>query len=656
MWSKTMKKISMEDIARIRVVSDIRLNPSGTKAVYTVITPDRDKNTYSRDLFVLDIETERSFQLTQSGKDSSFLWEDDETLLLISVRSDEDKPAALQEKTAFYRMKITGGEACRAFETACTITDMRRVKQGLYVFKVLKDAHQPAAEEDKDYHILEEFPFWGNGRGYISGKRKALFLYEEETGDLKEITPEKTDTAYFEVRDEQVLYVSKEWDEVIPLTSSISVYDISAEETEIILEGDRESIVTAVFADEGILYAGTDMKEWGSSQLADLKMIRDKKSITLCTTEGASMFDNPMTDCARNSGRTGIFKDGIFRFTAMKGCRTAVYALRENEIISDIVLENGTVFCFDIAGDTAVFIGAEKDRTPDVYVVKNGENRKVTAVNEDFFRDTAVSETEYIPFEDRDGIQIDAWALKPSGYEEGGSYPSVLAVHGGPRAAYGDLFYHELQMFAAEGYFVIFCNPRGSEGYGEAFADIRGRYGTIDYTDIMDLADHALRTYPAIDPDRMCMEGGSYGGFMANWIEGHTDRFAAICSQRSIADWISDFGSSEIGMTFDGNEMDAVPWSDPKKMWDQSPLQYACNAKTPILFIHSTEDHNCPLTQGMEMFSAMKYFHVPSRMVIFEGENHNLCRSGKPKHRIRRLREMLEWFDRYTKNDPQRGS
>ena len=276
-------------------------------------------------------------------------------------------------------------------------------------------------------------------------------------------------------------------------------------------------------------------------------------------------------------------------------------------------------------------------------------NRKVTALNEDFFRDTEVSPCEYIPFTDRDGVRIDAWALKPADFEENSSYPCVLAVHGGPRAAYGELFYHELQMFAANGYFVIFCNPRGSEGYGEEFADIRGKYGTVDYTDIMDLADHALQVYPQIDPDRMCEEGGSYGGFMSNWIEGHTDRFAAICSQRSISNWISDFGSSEIGMSFDGNETGATPWSDPKKMWEQSPLKYACHAKTPILFIHSLQDYNCPLQQGLEMFTAMKYFHVPSKMVIFEGENHNLCRSGKPKHRIRRLREMLEWFDRYTK-------
>ena len=136
---------------------------------------------------------------------------------------------------------------------------------------------------------------------------------------------------------------------------------------------------------------------------------------------------------------------------------------------------------------------------------------------------------------------------------------------------------------------------------------------------------------------------------MCNWIEGHTDRFAAIASQRSISNWVADFGSSEIGFTFDANEMGADPWTGMEKMWQQSPLKYACNARTPILFIHSLGDYNCTVDQGIEMFAAMKYFGVPARMCLFEGENHSLSRSGKPRHRLRRLSEMMNWFDKYLK-------
>lgn len=134
---------------------------------------------------------------------------------------------------------------------------------------------------------------------------------------------------------------------------------------------------------------------------------------------------------------------------------------------------------------------------------------------------------------------------------------------------------------------------------------------------------------------------------MCNWIEGHTDRFAAIASQRSVSNWVSDFGCSEIGVTFDQNEILATPWNGMEKMWDCSPLKYACNAKTPILFIHSMNDYNCTLDQGIQMFTAVKFYGVPARMCLFEGENHGLSRNGKPLHRMRRLKEMTDWFEKY---------
>ena len=132
--------------------------------------------------------------------------------------------------------------------------------------------------------------------------------------------------------------------------------------------------------------------------------------------------------------------------------------------------------------------------------------------------------------------------LRPADFDPAKRYPGVLEIHGGPRGAYGTPFFHEMQALCGAGYVVFFCNPPGSEGYGEAFADLRGRYGTVDYDDLMAFTDHVLRTVPQLDPDRLAACGGSYGGFMCNWIAGHTDRFAAIASQRSISNWISDFG------------------------------------------------------------------------------------------------------------------
>lgn len=278
----------------------------------------------------------------------------------------------------------------------------------------------------------------------------------------------------------------------------------------------------------------------------------------------------------------------------------------------------------------------------EIYEYKDGTVTKKTSFNDAYTETHFISKAKHMPFVNKDGVTIDGWVLEPKDYDPSKSYPGVLEIHGGPRCTYGEVFFHEMQVWASKGWFVFFCNPRGSEGYGEVFADLRGKYGTIDYEDLMEFTDHVLVAYPQIDIAKIGAAGGSYGGFMCNWIEGHTDRFAAIASQRSVSNWVSDFGCSEIGVTFDQNEILATPWNGMEKMWDCSPLKYACNAKTPILFIHSMNDYNCTLDQGIQMFTAVKFYGVPARMCLFEGENHGLSRNGKPLHRMRRLKEITD--------------
>ena len=208
-----------------------------------------------------------------------------------------------------------------------------------------------------------------------------------------------------------------------------------------------------------------------------------------------------------------------------------------------------------------------------------------------------------------------------------------------------------MQLWASEGYFVFFCNPRGGDGRGNEFADIRGkRYGVWDYNDLMEFTDHVLQSYPQIDPARVGMTGGSYGGFMANWIVGHTDRFAAVASQRSIANFISKCLTTDIGYYHNLCAVQSDPWNSPEEIWNRSPLKYADKCTTPTLFIQSDEDYRCWMADALQMFTALRMHGVPTRVCLFHGENHELSRNGKPKHRVRRLKEITRWFDRYLKN------
>ncbi|MBQ6602648.1 MAG: S9 family peptidase [Eubacterium sp.] len=278
-----------------------------------------------------------------------------------------------------------------------------------------------------------------------------------------------------------------------------------------------------------------------------------------------------------------------------------------------------------------------------------GNIRQLTQFNTDLCAEYEYSRPEPFTFTDDRGVEIDGWVMKPADFDENKTYPAILDVHGGPKTVYGSCYFHEMQLWASEGYFVFFCNPVGGDGRGDTFADIRGIYGGPDYEDIMQFTDEVLKRYPQIDPARVGVTGGSYGGFMTNWIIGHTDRFAAAASQRSIANWLAFYETSDIGYFFAGDQAGGTPWTRTEKLWDQSPLKYADRVKTPTLFIHSDQDYRCPLSEGIQMFTAIKDHGVEARMCIFKGENHELSRSGKPKHRVRRLKEITEWFSRFLK-------
>ena len=307
----------------------------------------------------------------------------------------------------------------------------------------------------------------------------------------------------------------------------------------------------------------------------------------------------------------------------------------------------GTVDGVSARAGRVAYLAARDMRCAELYTLEEGKERKLTGLNDDFFAARAVQPVEQFPLPCGDTVS-EGFVLKPAGFDPAKRYPAVLEIHGGPKFAYGPVFFHEMQLLSAQGYFVLFCNPRGSDGHGNAFMDIRGRYGCEDYDDLMAFTDEALRRYPQIDPSRVAVAGGSYGGFMVNWIIGHTDRFACAVSQRSISNMVSMFCAGDTGYRFIADQADATPWTDAEALWRQSPLRCADKAKTPTLFLHSSCDYRCPLAEGLQMFTALRYHGVESRMCILEGENHGLSRDGRPLQRRRRLEELLAWIRRFT--------
>jgi dipeptidyl aminopeptidase/acylaminoacyl peptidase len=279
--------------------------------------------------------------------------------------------------------------------------------------------------------------------------------------------------------------------------------------------------------------------------------------------------------------------------------------------------------------------------------LNGGNERKLTHLNEALWQQLQLADVERFRYKSADDWDVDGFLVKPLGWQEGKKYPVILSIHGGPAGQYGVDWYHEFQVYAARGYAVVFTNPRGSTGYGQKFErGIFGEWGGKDYQDVMNGLDAALKKYSWLDSERMGVTGGSYGGFMTNWIVGHTDRFKAAVTLRSLSNFISDDGTRDgaYGHTSDfGGDI----FQKFDLYWDRSPLKYAKNVKTPTLILHSDNDFRVPIEQGEQWFRALKHYGVTTEIVMFPRENHNLTRTGEPKHLIESLNWQLYWFDRF---------
>ena len=286
------------------------------------------------------------------------------------------------------------------------------------------------------------------------------------------------------------------------------------------------------------------------------------------------------------------------------------------------------------------------------------EAKRLTQSNRDFLQSTLLPKTKEVWFRSSDGTRIQGWLVTPPKMSANRKHPAILQIHGGPVCQYGFTFFHEMLFLASQGYVVLYTNPRGSSGRGEAFASfVLNDWATgPGFEDLMAAADY-LEAHPRVDGSRLGVTGGSYGGFMTNWIIGHTDRFRAAVTQRSVVNLGSMAGSTSGGFDH-GRSFGRYPWTEPEWYARISPLTYVSEMKTPLLIIHSENDFNTKMEQAEQLFTTMKLPGKTVEMVRFPDECHGLSRNGRPDRRVARLKWIHYWFDRYLKGSrpaPPRG-
>ena len=623
-------------------LSEIKVSNDENKIAYKKTQANLKENKYDSDLYIYDQKLEKSYRITDK-KNASIYTFDGKNNLIYKYDSDD---------TNDYFYKNDGnGLGDLAFKLDMDVKSIKWLKDDTYLISASPKKTEEEKKTDKENSFYKEvttLPFWANGVGYLREETIYFYLYNLKDNKLTEILKSDKDNEVHGLainKDlDKIAYLKGHSDsnDVMEFLESIILKDLKTGEEKILVDKGY-STYTLNFIKDRLIFVGTDMKKGGINEDAFIYEVDFDGNVKMVNN---SDFDKSFA----NSIGTDARWEGNRSFQVHGNRLYFIVTEFEESKLYSIDLEGS--LNLELAGCVEDFYVTDKD----IYYLEMGANHlaelKVKSQENSLIENKIeevlpIEEFTFLSNEDK----LKGYVLLPKNFDENKKYPTILSVHGGPKTEFSDIFHHEHQMLASNGYIIIYTNPHGSSGRGVKYSDIRGFYGQVDYEDLMTFADEAIKRYPQIDADKMAIYGGSYGGFMTNWTIGHTNRFKAAVSQRSISNWTSFYGVSDIGYYFGSDQTGANPWGNLEKMWDQSPIKYADKANTPTLFIHADCDYRCPLEQGIQMYNKLKLNGVDTKMVIFHGENHELSRSGKPKARIKRLTEIKEWFDKYLKDE-----